>query len=227
MLVTDAEKAGVYTRGIASDKKGRGTAVNVDVYGYDEEKRLAVVQVRECRFGPGRFSQVRKDYYLLGYTESGKAFGHPVDSPARSRKALASPEATVAWAEARIWHCAVEDLSEVVRQGDVALVPARLPETAERLEETQVILRGTHRLKAERLYRAGDDLYAYKKVSVVHLNHEHRTVQVWGGIYRVVEGYKAPTWGFSAPSAEWASARNTKTRRVTRWRMQKRVTRGT
>lgn len=63
-LLIDAEKAGCWETGIASDKKQRGTAINTAVYGYDESQELAVVQVREAQFRPGRFTKVRKDYYL-------------------------------------------------------------------------------------------------------------------------------------------------------------------
>ena len=201
-LMNEVEAAGTYTRGIESDKKGRGTAVNVDVYGYDADQGLAVIQVRESTFRPDRFTRVRKDYYLIGHTEQGAPFAHAVDTPARSKRALSSPEATVRFVLARIWDCSEAELDHIIRQGDVALVPARLPKTAELLDETEAILRDSHRVRAERLYRDGDTLYAYRRVSMVHLRKQHATVQVYSGIYRVTEGHRAQTWGFSAPTAD-------------------------
>lgn len=202
MLIDEAEQAGTYACGIESDKRNRGTSINVDVYGYDEAQGLAVIQVRECQFHPGRFSRVRKDYYLVGHTEPGAVFAHPVDSPARSKRAMSTPEACVRYILATIWGCREEDLAEIVRQGDVALIPARLPDGAELLTETETIIRETHRLRAERLYRSGKTLYAYRRVSLVHLRRQHATVQVYSGIYRVAEGREASTWGFSEPTAD-------------------------
>ncbi len=201
-LLQDAEQAGVFERGIASDKRGRGTAINVAVYGYDAAQHLAVIQVREAQFHPGRHTRVRKDYYLIGHNEQGDVFAHAVDSPARSKRALETPESTVRWVLARIWDCDEDDLNNIVRQGDVALIPTRLPKNAELLDETEVILRDTHRLRAERLYRDDDELYAYRRVSIVHLRRQHATVQVYSGIYRVAEGYRAANWGFTAPTVD-------------------------
>jgi len=201
-LMGEAETAGTYTRGIVSDKRNRGTAVNVDVYGYDEAQGLAVVQVRQAQFHPSRYTRVRKDYYLLGHTEQGAVFAHPVDSPARSKRALETPESCVAYVLAQIWGCREADLADIVRQGDIALIPARLPKGTELLDDTEIVLRDTHRIRAERLYRDGDTLYAYRRVSIVHLRRQHATVQVYSGIYRVAEGNRAEVWGFSAPTAD-------------------------
>src|SRR5262249_20524609 len=78
--------------GIASDKKQRGSSVNVGVYSFDERQQLAVVQVRQCVFHPRRWNKVRKDYYLIGRNENGSAFAHPVNSVARSKNALETLE---------------------------------------------------------------------------------------------------------------------------------------
>lgn len=133
-LVDSCERAGVYERGIESDRKKRGSAINVDCYGYDESQGVAVIQVRECIFRPGRFNKVRKDYYLIGHTEQGNPFAHPIDSPCRSKKIQdESAEATVRRVLAGIWQCDESDLADIVRQGDVAFVPARLPRSAKLL----------------------------------------------------------------------------------------------
>jgi hypothetical protein len=198
----EAEKAGTYTRGIESDKRQRGSSINVDLYGHDEAQGLAVIQVRECQFDPRRYNKVHKDYYLLGHTEQGAVFAHPIESPARSRRAMTSPEACIRFVLSRIWDCSDDDLADIVRQGDVALVPARLPENAVRLDTTETIIRDTHRVRAAKLYRAGGTIYACRRVSIVHLRHQHATVQVHRGVYRVAEGREASTWGFSAPTAD-------------------------
>jgi hypothetical protein len=206
-LVHDAEKAGTYTTGIASNRRGtRGTAINVDVYGYDPAQHLAVVQVRECQFRTGRYNKVRKDYYLLGYVEDGSVFSHPVETPARSRRALATPEACVAYVLAQIWDCTMEDLPEIRRQGDIAFVPARLPAEARPLVQQTITLRDTHVITAHAIWehRWGHKqgmatYYVARKARAIHTKGEHAPVQVRHGIFRVQPGIRAKVWGFTAP----------------------------
>jgi hypothetical protein len=204
-LVKAAERAGTYTTGIAS-RGGRGTSVNVDVYGYSAAQQLAVVQVRECRFRPGRFPGVRKDYYLLGTVEDGSVFAHPVESPARSKRALASPEACVSWVLAQIWDCDMEDLPDIRRQGDIAFVPARLPEGAKPLVVQTITVRQTHVIDAHRIWehrwgRRADEVtyYVSKRARAIHTKGEHATVRVRHGYFRVQPGIRASVWHFSAP----------------------------
>jgi len=198
-LVAEAEAAGVFTRGIESDRKNRGSSINVDVYGYDEAQGLAVIQVRECQFRPGRYNKIRKDYYLIGRTESGNVFAHPVETPARSRKALETPETTVAFVLSRIWDCPADELHLIVRQGDVAFVPAVLPAGAVE-SDNSVTIRKTHRITG-RIYRHGRDYYT-DRASLVHTKRQHSTVRVSGGYYRIVEGYRAAVWGFTTPKGD-------------------------
>jgi hypothetical protein len=201
-LIDEAERAGAYERGIESDRKGRGSAINVDVYGYDEEQRLAVIQVRQAVFRPGRFTKVHKDYYLIGYTESGNVFAHPVETPARSKRALESPEATVRFVLARIWNCAEEDLAEIVRQGDVAFIPAKLPAGADLLSEREITIRETHRISAEKIYKSGDTYFVARAAKAVHTKRQHATIRVKNGFYRVQAGIRASVWGFTRPMGD-------------------------
>ena len=109
----EAEKAGVFQTGIESDKRQRGSAINCDLYGYNND--LIVLQIRQCIFRPGRFNKVRKDYYLIGKTETGGLFAHPVETPARSKKALETPENTVNWVLGKIWDCSPDELPLIKR----------------------------------------------------------------------------------------------------------------
>lgn len=198
-LKREASSIGVFREGIESDKKHRGSSINVDVYGYDESQLLAIIQVRQCVFRPGRFNRVRKDYYLIGHTELGNIFAHPVDTPARSRRALSSPENTVKYVLAKIWGCKEEELTEIVRQGDIAFIPARLPKEAIKLETKEIILRDTHKVTAKDIYQLGDIYYVAKEAKVEHTKHQHSIVKVKNGFYRVVAGYRAQVYGFSSP----------------------------
>lgn len=200
-LITAVEKAGAFTRGIESDKKQRGSAINVDLYGFDAEQGLAVIQVREATFRPGRYTRVRKDYYLIGMTESGATFAHPVETPARSRKALESPEATVAYVLAKIWDCRPQDLGDIERQGDVAFVPVtKIPEGAVPVA-TPVTIRDTHILTGD-VWTYGGAFYTRRGARLVHSKRQHAPVKAKGGVYRVQAGVRAATWGFTAPHGD-------------------------
>lgn len=196
-LMHEAEKAGTYTTGIESDKKQRGSSINVDCYGYNEAEGLAVIQVRQCIFRPGRFNKVRKDYYLIGHTESGNVFAHPVGTPARSKWALETPENTVAFVLSRIWDCPADELHLIVRQGDIAFVPATLPKDAAEIEN-EVVLRETHRIRGK-LYRTPNGTLYCERASMVHKKRQHATVRVSGNYYRIQAGIRASVWGFTRP----------------------------
>jgi len=199
-LIREAEKAGVYTTGIESFRKQRGSSINVDLYGHDEAASLIVVQVRQCIFHPRRFNHVRKDYYLIGRTESGNVFAHPVDTPARSKKALETPEGTVAFVLSRIWDCPSDELHLIVRQGDIAFVPATLPRDAMEIEN-EVILRKTHRIRGKLFRTPGGKLYC-ERASMVHTKRQHANVRVSGNYYRIQEGIRAAVWGFTTPKGD-------------------------
>jgi hypothetical protein len=201
-LMREAEQAGVYTTGIASRSTGRGESINTAVYGWDDAQSLAVIQVRWCRFRPNRFNKVRKDYYLLGHVEDGTVFAHPVVSPLRSKVAMDSPEACVAWVLASVWDCKMDDLPEIRRQGDVALIPATLPATAHPLVVQTMTIRGTHVITADQIWTDGDTFYVRRKATAVHTKGEHATLKVRHGAYRVQAGIRAQVWGFTAPTGD-------------------------
>lgn len=200
-LIADIERSGTFTRGIQSDKKQRGTAINVDLFGYDEAHGLAVIQVREAQFHPKRFTRVRKDYYLIGRTESGATFAHPVESPARSCKAMETPQATVAFVLAKVWSCRVAELGDIERQGDVAFVPVpRIPAQATKIDGP-VTIRDTHVLTGD-IWQDGDTFYTRRGARLVHSKLQHATVQAKAGVYRVQPGIRNQNWGFTAPHGD-------------------------
>lgn len=202
-LLIDAEKAGCWETGIASDKKHRGTAINTAVYGYDESQHLAVIQVREAQFRPGRFTKVRKDYYLLGRLENGTIFAHAIDSPIKSKLAREDAQYCIDYALSKIWNCKIDDLKDIIRQGDIALIPiVHLPKTAMSLNGEAQIIRETHKITGE-IWRDDDGtLYCKRGAKIEHTKHEHKTIKAKSGFYRIQPGYRAEVWGFSAPTAD-------------------------
>lgn len=202
VLLVDAEKAGCWETGIASDRKHRGTAINTAIYGYDETAHLAIVQVREAQFRPGRFTKVRKDYYLIGRLENGNVFTHPIDSPIRSKMAMSCPQYCVDYALSKIWNCHIDDLKGIIRQGDVALIPIRrLPSSAVDLNGESQVVRDTHKIEGT-IYKDGETLYCRGKVKMTHTKGEHSTVKTKAGLYRIQPGYRASVWGFTTPTAD-------------------------
>ena len=60
-----------------------------------------------------------------------------------------------------------------------------------------IIVRNTHRITAERIYKAGDTYYVAKRARVVHLKRQHAPVTVKNGLFRVQEGQRSRLWDFS------------------------------
>ena len=200
-LVHGAEKSGVFTTGIESDKKQRGSAINCDLYGYDMDSGLAVVQVRQCIFRPGRYNKVRKDYYLLGMSDNGELFAHPVETPARSKKALETPEMTVAWVLGKIWDCKPDELPLIKRQGDVAFIPSPLPAGSVEIENC-LTLRQTHKITG-RIMKAPDGRLYVERATAKHTKGQHATVKTpKGAWFRIQEGVRAKVWGFTRPKGD-------------------------
>ena len=199
-----------WVTGVESNKRGRGEAINVDVYSYDEAQRLAVVQVRQCRFGR-RYPQVRKQYFLIGRNENGNPFAHPVATVARYTNTV---EAGVIKALCKIWGCDADELAHIVRNGDVALVPAgRLPGEAEEITAKELIIRGTHIVKkhdGSAIYRRAhvsrgryvNTYYIKGSASIYHTKGQHPTSTARGGTWRVVAGWQDASWDFAAPTAD-------------------------
>lgn len=199
-LANEAEKNGAYQTGIVSDRKHRGSAVNVDLYGYSEARNLIVIQVRQAIFHPKRFTEVRKNYFLVGRNEeTGQVFTHPVESPARSKTAMATAEGAVDFCLAKIWDCKVSDLPEVRRQGDIGFVPVKNP-PADAIEvEGPVIIRGTHKITADKIVKDGaGKYYVCRKATVKHTKRQHETVKIKDGWWRVQPGVRAGLWDFAA-----------------------------
>jgi hypothetical protein len=199
-LLEEAEENGAWETGIESDKKQRGSAINTALYGYDTEQQLAVVQVREAVFHPRRFTRVRKDYYLIGHTETGNFFAHPVDSPVRSSYAMSGPKMCVDYVLSKIWNCRIKDLEDIERQGDIAFVAVpSIPKSAVPLEDGEVILRDSHKLTG-RIWKDWDGTYYTRRgARLVHSKRQHATIKAKAGVYRVQEGVRAQTWGHTTP----------------------------
>jgi len=188
--------------GIESDRKQRGSAVNVEVCDHDSAQQLFVLCVRKSDFHPRRYTRTRKDYFLCGRNENGNAFAHPVN--------VIATNARVEVALCRIWDVTPSLLPKIIRQGDVALIPER-GITFRDVEEFPI---GTfavesHIIRAAKVYtskdKSDDRIFVAGFASIRHEKGQHPFVAAPLNptkLYRVQLGKRAQTWGFAQPTAD-------------------------
>lgn len=176
-------------------------ARNISFYGYSLEPLLAVIQVRryiENKYG----TSVAKPYFLVGEDE-GQLFAHKLPGSPLSWGGFdaMSPEEVVETAQAKIFGLPVERLGEIIRQGDVAIVPARLiPASAKPVDEGgevhEATLADSHIVRVRgQLFQNTDKLYAVGKIEIEHAKGQHATV-VYEGKARIIVGHRGrhPRW---------------------------------
>lgn len=188
--------------GIESDRKHRGSAVNVEVMDHDEAQQLFVLQVRQTVFHPRRFNRTRKDYFLCGRNENGNAFAHPID--------VIATNANVTTALCRIWDVTPSVLPKIIRQGDVALIPERGITYNDVVPfDVPIFAVESHVIRAAHVYVAKDPadsrVFVAESVSITHEKEQHPSVAcalAKSKLYRVQLGIRARTWGFARPTAD-------------------------
>lgn len=206
-LISLVEKNNVCKTGIVNHSRNRGASLNIDVYGFDQHQNLAVIQVRLCEFRKRGFNSVRKDYYLIGLDSTVKKginpfFAHPIPSCAKAAKkaGLEDPKMPVNWALSKIWNCKISDLAKIKRQGDIALLPVKtVPKSAIQCDQS-LVLRSSHLLIADEIYKSGDKFYAVNP-RLEHKPNEHKIVKA-KGVFRVLQGLRSEVWGFSKPTVD-------------------------
>jgi len=209
-LISKVKEAAGWEIGITSNGMRRGgyESRSIDVYGYDVERQLAVIQIRRAwKKKASWYVEVSKAYALVGI-DDGQIFSHPLASSPRRNPNLCAmtPEDVVTWAEAKIFGIPVAKLPSVIRQGDIALVPSRIPANATALgdlyEHHQVggvhnlTMRGSHVINVDGKVLAADDkVYADGAIEIVHKPGQHKTISAQGR-YRIVQGERAgnPWW---------------------------------
>ena len=208
-LVAKVKDTAGWQTGITSEgmKRGGYESRNIDVYGYDVSRNLAVVQLRRAwKKKESWYTEVSKVYALVG-KDDGQIFSHPLTSSPRRNPNLAdmSPEEVVRWAESKIFGVPVNKLHTIIRQGDIALVPVRgIPSAAKPSSDYlqpsgvhEFTVRDSHRVIVDGdLYIDPDGRqYVDGTVEVVHVKDEHRPVSGTGK-FRLVVGQRAadPWW---------------------------------
>jgi hypothetical protein len=205
-LVSKIKTAAGWETGIGDvgSSSNRGfEARSIDVYGYDVERKLAVIQLRRAyKRRASHFLSVSKAYALIGI-DGEQAFSHVLESSPRRLRDISerTPESVVEWAEKIIFGLKNEsEIAGIKRQGDIALVPVKaIPKNATPVEESEVMFRGSHRLVG-RIYKQPDGAYFVaggRETRMLHTKHEHGAVFTSKGqAFRVVVGMRGddPWW---------------------------------
>lgn len=210
MIFAVQQAAGWETGFTEINRRGGFESRNIDVYGYDVTRDLAVVQIRRARRrNADSYTRVSKLYCLIGRDE-GQLFSHPLPSSPRRNPNLwdMSPEDIVTWAESKIFGVPVDKLHTVIRQGDVALVPVRgIPHDAEPLPTGvfghviredgvhTLVLRDSHNVEIDGEVYRGRYVFIDGAVEVNHAKNEHRAIAAQGK-FKIVVGARAdvPSW---------------------------------
>jgi len=177
----------------------RWAALNWDLYAHGHDahsgRLLVVVQIRQVVSGR-RWNQVRKNYYLVGTNEDGTAFAHPVSANAVHAAIRAGKDVVRAVQD---WIFG-GDYAQLLRQGDLALIPLRRA-AGERTPLRSMVLEDSHALEASEIRFGGDGVVYAKDPRLVHTPGAHPTVTATGW-HKIVSGRRAPFWKFAAPTVD-------------------------
>jgi hypothetical protein len=189
------------------DSKGRGEQITVDLYGIDAAARLYVIQVRQSyRAHKNYFLSVRKSYFMIGHNENGNPFAHPISAGIvhAAIRRDPSPESPVRAAQAWIWGIEEKRLPDVLRNGDVALIPAKAPKTnidifsaGEYRVDDDVA--SDHHVIADQIIANGA-IYALNPI-LYHRKNQHPEAR-GEGWFKVVVGRRADFWDFARPTVD-------------------------
>lgn len=187
------------------DGKGRGEALNVDLYGFDQEQDVAIAQIRQAyRQRANHFLSLRKTYVLVGSTEIGAPFRHPVSSAAVRKSINAAPDdptVVIAAAQRWIWQCTAKQLKDSLaagmRQGDILLVRTYEPKDGTDVGSGFAV-GGSHEIRADRVVQTLDGSVFALNPTLVHTKNQHAPVYADAdGWFSVRAGREEPAWSFS------------------------------
>lgn len=206
---SNAEKVdehGSWDFGAVFDSKGRGSALNWDLYGvsrdYFSKRTLIVVQVRQWQKTRRnqQFANIKKSYFLIGRNEDNTVFAHPVSGHLVQAAAKAGKDVIRA---CQNWIFGV-DYTKIIRQGDVCLIPLKskaVLATSE-LISNQFTMQDSHLLKADEVVmNGGNNIYA-KNPSIYHLPKTHPNFEGLQGWFKVVVGRRSNFYSFAAPTID-------------------------
>lgn len=183
------------------DSKRRGTALNIDLYGYDPAQDVDIIQIRQYyKRSANAYPDIRKDYAMVGTTEMGTLFRHPVGAHAVRRNSKGDAVLPVRAAQRWMFNVTEAQLARSTRQGDVLLTRERSGPRGEVAElGTTIIVGGSHAVFASRIVKdAKGTVWALDPV-IRHSKGQHAPisgddVDTWNTVRLARE---APTWSFT------------------------------
>ena len=204
---SNAEKIdehGSWEFGIDFDSKGRGSALNWDLYGigrdYHSKRTLIVIQVRQfIRRRKNYFPEIKKSYFLIGRNEDNTVFAHPVSANVVQAAARAGKDVVRA---VQNWIFGV-DYTRIIRQGDICLIPLKSKAVLANCEDVsnQFTMQDSHLLKAAEVKNCGANIYA-QNVNLYHLPKTHPDFENLTGWFKVVVGRRSDFYDFAAPTID-------------------------
>ena len=200
-LSDKVDEHGNWEFGAEFDKKGRGYAINWDLYAVGRDvhtkRTLIIIQIRKWEQRRTRgFANIRKSYFLIGRNEDKTTFAHSIESRV-IHYAIKNGDCPIYAAQTWIFGA---DYKKVIRQGDIALVPVRaITKEAVNLDDKEIVILDSHKLEADNIYKNGV-LYA-KNPRLTHTPGTHPFVQ-GDGLYKIMVGRRASYHDFAAPTID-------------------------
>ena len=147
--------------------------------------------------------QTRKSYFLIGRNENGNAFAHCIGSH-KIRAAInnegdtVDPKTAVTAALQWIWQ--TDRIDDIIRHGDIALLPVGCVPNAPVVEGKKTIYPAdSHRLRATEIRKNGR-LYA-KNPKLHHVKNQHPDINSRGWC-EVIVGRRERSWNFATPTVD-------------------------
>lgn len=200
------DEHGNWEFGASFDTKGRGSALNWDLYGigrdYHSKRLLIVVQIRQyVKARKNYYPQIRKSYFLIGRNEDNTAFAHPINSRVIHAAIAAEKDVVRACQNWIFGH----DYAKIYRQGDVCLVPVSSKNAITKaqpiaLQKFKVDAEGSHLCECEET-RQNSSLYV-KNPSLFHLPKTHPDFVGLPDWYKIVHGRRGSFYNFAAPTID-------------------------
>lgn len=181
------------------DLKNRGDFVKFNILLLDTERKLAVIQgFQYLQWKSKEHSTSRKNYYLVGLTEEGRAFTHVLTGQI-AWKLQDLWRSGQNWYEAFLkWAFGFKTTENLIIQGDVALCPVK-PQPLKFESVTEFKINGSHVIfgllevdRSKQIVKVTHD-----RAYLVHLRNQHETKTLQVGYYKYSVMKEGSLWNFS------------------------------
>jgi hypothetical protein len=194
------DEHGGWDFGSEFDYKGRGSALNWDLYAYGSDSHskrfMIVIQVRQfIRRKKNYFPGIRKSYFLIGRNEDNSVFAHCVESRI-IHNAIKKKQDVLLAVQSWIFNC---DYKKVERQGDIGFIKVKRIKGLQ-VDKTEIVIRASHQIESENILRDSKNFYVLNP-QVTHLMNVHPALSLIGW-YKVAIGQRCSNWDFASPTID-------------------------